>query len=47
MGELEDYDVYNHDTGEYLGSIEMVTNADADEMPESLEINGVCYHAEK
>jgi hypothetical protein len=45
--DMDEYDVYNSDTGEYLGYIELVQNATADDMPDSLEINGVEYFAKK
>ena len=45
--DAEEYDVYDNDTGEYLGSIEMKADAKADDMPDSLEINGVEYIAKK
>ena len=39
---LEDYDIYDQN-GEYIGSIQMVEDADASNMPTELEINGVVY----
>lgn len=44
---MEDYDVYNADSGEYMGSIEMKEDATTDDMPNCLEINGVYYKTEK
>jgi hypothetical protein len=44
---MDDYDVYNNDTGEFLGSIELPENASAHDMPDSLEINGIEYIAKK
>lgn len=45
--QMDDYDVYDADSGECLGSIEMKENATADDMPDVLEINGVEYFAKK
>ena len=47
MGMNDDYDVYNGDTGEYIGSVELPEDATTDQMPDFLEINGVSYRAEK
>jgi hypothetical protein len=44
---MDDYDVYDNDTGEYVGSIELPENASAADMPDSLEINGIEYIAKK
>lgn len=44
---MDDYDVYNTDTGEYIGSVELPENAKAQDMPDSLEINGIEYIAQK
>jgi hypothetical protein len=43
----DDFDVYDAESGEYLGSIELLQDATADQMPNSLEINGVEYFARK
>jgi hypothetical protein len=44
---MDDYDVYDNDTGEFLGSIELPENASAHDIPDSLEINGIEYIAKK
>ena len=45
MNDTEDYDVYD-ENGIFIGSVELVENASAENMPKELEINGVIYVAQ-
>ncbi len=39
--DMTEYEIYNYNTGEFLGSIE------TEELPDSLEIDGIEYIAKK
>ena len=46
MTELYDYEIYDYETGEQLGTIELPDNTTREQMPNQICVNNIVYIAE-